>query len=676
MSIVTNETFENHLDLLKEIIQRDQTIVLDVETNGLDSYGSHQICGVGVGEADPMGLMQYYPIRHHQGENLEYRSYKKLIEVLNTIPTLIGYNIKFDLHFLENDGLKIGDQKLIDVIVMIRLIEDSEIKELSLTNTGRRRYGDTAIQYDIDTKKELRSKKWNKDFSLASPDMLGEYCKKDVSLTARLYQDSLKQIEKTGQQQIFTLECDLTSVLFNVERQGISIDRQYAKKTQKSIIHRLEEVRNDIYKLADMEFNISSTQQIGEMFSTLGINSPIQTAKGNSSWNELALVNINHPIAGLIRQYRTLDKLRSTYIEPYLESDIMHTSFCNWGTSTGRLSSRDPNLQNIPRNHFKLSTPPLNDELRSNIQQRISAIISSKGQTALENLSDEVLQTWTFIGDEYYDDSDSNQLAIRRLFVPRKNHTLVSFDYSQMEVRVFLSYFRNATIDELLNRDDVDFHGEAAKLAFNAVEDDKDFKFYRQLAKAITFGTIYGIGNKKLSEQLGTTPKEAGAYKKRYFQGLEGSKEFFDKAAEKVTLRGWIKNRYGRRYVIPSQLAYKGVNYLVQGTSADLLSERMIEIDKYLVDKKSHVLLQVHDEIICEIHDDEIDTIPMEIKRLLETNSLDIPLRVDMEVCYPSWATKKDFDPETFHKDIVLDLSQSVDWNTAPVVDNEFIDWS
>tara|TARA_R110002020_G_scaffold2594_2_gene12353 strand:+ start:3566 stop:5584 length:2019 start_codon:yes stop_codon:yes gene_type:complete len=672
MSIVTNKTFEDQLDLLKEVIQKDQAIVVDVETNGLDSYSSHQICGVGVGEMDSMGLMQYYPIRHHQGENLEYRSYKKLIEVLNTVPNLIGYNIKFDLHFLENDGLEISDQKLIDVIVMVRLIEDSEIKELSLTDTGRRHYGDSAVQYDIDTKKELRSKKWNKDFSLASPEMLGEYCKKDVSLTARLYQDVLQQIEKTNQQQIFELECALTSVLFNVERQGISVDRQYAKKTQKSIVLRLEEVREEIYKLADKEFNISSTQQIGEMFNTLGIESPVKTPKGRDSWNELALVNINHPLAGLIRQYRTLEKLNSTYIEPYLESDIMHTSFCNWGTSTGRLSSRDPNLQNIPRNHFKLSTLPLDAELKSSIQQRIAAIVSSKGQTAIETLSDEVLQTWTFIGDESFDDSDKNQLAIRRLFVPRKNHTLVSFDYSQMEVRVFLSYFRNDTIDELLNRDDVDFHGEAAKLAFNVSEDEKDFKFYRQLAKAITFGTIYGIGNKKLSEQLGTTPKEAGAYKKRYFQGLEGSKDFFDKATEKVALRGWIKNRYGRRYVIPSQFAYKGVNYLVQGTSADLLSERMIEIDKYLADKKSHVLLQVHDEIICEIHDEELDILPMEIKKLLETNSLDIPLKVDMEVCSPSWATKKDFESV----DTVSDLLESVDWDAVPIVDNEYIDWS
>jgi len=660
--IVTNNNFQEQLNILKSIIIKEQTIVLDVETNGLDSYGYHQICGVGVGETAFNGIMQYYPFRHHQGENLETGCLHELISVLNTADTFIGYNIKFDLHFLENEGLEVSSKKLIDVIVMIRLIEDSEIKELSLTATGKRHFGESAIQYDLDTKKVLRSNKWNKDFSMAPPEMLGEYCKEDVALTSRLYQKALSRIQKTGQQKIFDLECDLTSVLYNIERRGIAVDRSYAIQTQQSILDRLDEVKQEIYNLADSEFNISSTQQIGNMFNSLGITSPLQTSKGNSSWNEAALVNINHPLAGLIRQYRTLEKLNSTYIEPYLETDVMHTSFCNWGTSTGRLSSRDPNLQNIPRNHFKLATLPLTEEGKQAIQQKIAAMVSSRGQTLTEELSDEVLETWTFIGDESYDDSDTNQLAIRRLFVPRPNYSLLSFDYSQMEVRVFLSYFRNDTIDQLLNRNDVDFHGEAAKLAFNVTEEDKDFKFYRQMAKAITFGTIYGIGNQKLSEQLGTTPKEAGLYKKRYFAGLKGSKEFFDKASEKVALRGWIKNRYGRRYTLPVSLAYKGVNYLVQGTSADILSERMIAIDKFLQSAKSNILLQVHDEIICEIHDSELDTLPMKIKELLETNSLDIPLKVDMEICSPSWATKQDWATEVIEE--------------KSVTEDYFLDWS
>ena len=145
---------------------------------------------------------------------------------------------------------------------------------------------------------------------------------------------------------------------------------------------------------------------------------------------------------------------------------------------------------------------------------------------------------------------------------------------------------------------------------------------------------------------------------------MVGSKDFFNKVVDVVKNRGWIKNKYGRRYIIDSKFAYKGVNYLVQGTSADILSERMIKINEYLDDKKSNILLQVHDEIICEVHESEVEQIPFEIRDLLERNSLDIPLQVDMETCSPSWATKKNFTVPDY-----------LDWDDIPVTDNDFIDW-
>ena len=129
----------------------------------------------------------------------------------------------------------------------------------------------------------------------------------------------------------------------------------------------------------------------------------------------------------------------------------MRTAFCNWGTSTGRLSSRDPNLQNIPRNHFILTDKILTDEEKENLDKRIKSAFASKGQNISTTLSPDVLETWAFVGDESYDDLDDKQVAIRRLFISRPNYTLVAFDYSQMEVRVFLSYFRNEITDALLN---------------------------------------------------------------------------------------------------------------------------------------------------------------------------------------------------------------------------------
>ena len=644
---------------VEQILKIQDTLIVDVETNGLDAFGMNQICGVGV--AGLNGDTYYFPFRHQQGSNLPPETINNLMTILSGCSTLIGYNIKFDLHFLEKEGLNTLESRLVDVIVMVRLIESASVKDLGLTQTIKRRYGESDAQYDIDTKKQLRSNKWNKDFSLAPPDILGPYCEKDVYWTRKLYHDALGIIKKSNQEEILELEIELTYALFKMEHRGIQIDTEYVDTAMQKIEERKDYLQTKIHSLVG-EFNINSTKQMGEILNSHGIYSPVLTPKGAQSWSEAALVRLNHPVAGYIRQYRTLEKLRSTYLEPNKEVTELHTGFCNWGTVTGRLSSREPNLQNIPRNHFKLADLDLSDEDREEVAQRVNAILAAKGDSGTANLSPEVIDTWAFIGDESFDESIDYQIAIRRLFRPRPDYYLVGFDYSQMEVRVFLSYLQNEEINTLLNRTDVDFHGEAAKLAFNTDEDKDDFKFYRQMAKAITFGTIYGIGNKKLAIQLGTSPKEAGQYKKRYFAGLKGSKPFFDSVVQTVETRGWIKNRYGRIYKIPADLGYKGVNYLVQGTSADILNERLIEVHKLLQDTKSHLLLQVHDEVICEIHKDDIRTLPDQIKDVMITNSLNIPLQVDMELCDPSWATKVDLDKALSNGHFKTRMEDFIDW--------------
>ena len=636
-----------------------------VETNGLDPYGVNQICGVGVGIYDEEVekiLTFYFPIRHLQGVNLTPDYLTNLMEVMSKRKALVGYNLKFDLRFLENDGLDIGNIELIDGMILVRLTADSTVKELALTKTIQRFYGDKAAQYDIDTKKYLRSNKWHKDFSEAPPEILGEYCEQDVYWTYKLYADCLRKIQQSGQTDILALQYELTKVLYLMENRGVRIDTEYARQAKENILNRQVEVAASVYKLAGREFNIRSTQEVGEVFNSLGIQSTVMTPKGKESWSEGALVQINHPIAGLVRQHRALEKLASTYLEPYIELPVLHTSFCNWGTLTGRLSSRNPNLQNIPRTHFKLKDTQLTDEERTIVKGRIEAVIATKGGSFSTDLSNEVLDTWGFIGDESYDDSDEEQVSIRRLFVPRDNYTLVSFDYSQMEVRVFLSYLQNKEIEDLLQRDDGDYHGETAIIAFDLDENHSEYKFYRQMANSITFGIIYGIGSQKLSQQLRTTQGEAAQYKKTYLDSIQGSREFIRGVMSAVEERGWIKNKYGRVYKVPSEMSYKGVNYLVQGTSADILNERLIAVHEYLEDKKSNVLLQVHDEIICEIHNSEFPEIPNQIADLMEQNSLGIPLFVDREVCYPSWANKVDIT-DWMTDERKDDILRYIDWN-------------
>ena len=648
-------------------LESSNTWVIDVETNGLNPYGFNQLCGLGICSYDGESSFNYYfPFRHQQGENLTEEARQEVIGWLNSIPsTLIGYNIKFDLHFLANEGLIIDRQRLVDVLVMVRLTEHTEVRDLGLTDTIKRTYGEEAASYDIDTKKYLREHKWNKDFSMAHPDILGEYCKKDVWYTQKLYLDRLEQIKQTDQEGVFNTQCELTKVLFEMERRGVIVDSDYANDVSQKLAKRKAEVVQNIYSLVGHEFNISSTQQLGEIFTEMGISSPVKTPKDKESWSEVALVQIDNELAGLVRQHRSLEKLQSTYINPYIETDSLHTSFCNWGTLTGRLSSREPNLQNIPRTHFKLSDRSLTDEEREIVRGRITAIVASKSKGELSDitLSNRVLDTWGFVGDESFDESNVDQVAVRRLFIPRPGYTLVSFDYSQMEVRVFLSYLHNTEMDELLTRDDVDFHSESAKIAFGITEDHDEFKFYRQMAKNITFGILYGLGNKRLAQQLSTTTEQAKVYKQQYFKNIHGSRSFINRVIATVEQRGWIKNRYGRIYKIANTLGYKGVNYLVQGTSADILNERMIYVHEYLKDKKSNILLQVHDEIICEIHDEEIRELPPQIQLILEANSLDIPLKVDMEVCQGSWATKIDWSKWSLPNKKCDIIEEYIDWN-------------
>ena len=610
--IVTADNFEEAISTLAEY----DTWCVDVETNGVDPYSFHQICGVGIlGYREDTSQTYYFPFRHLTGGNLGQGALDMLITAMNKVTTLLGYNIKFDLRFLEKEGLIIDHQKLIDVIVLVRLCADTEVREFGLTPTITRYFGAAHSEYDIETKKVLKTNKWNKDFSSAPVDLLGPYCEKDVFYTMEVYFDCIRRIQDMQQEQVMELESELTKVLYHMEGRGISVDKKYAQKAMTKIDQRREVVANKVWALSGEEFNLASSQQVGEMFNAKGIHSPVKTPKGKESWSESALVQINDPLAGLIRQYRSLEKLKSTYLEPYIEVDTLHTTFCNWVVVTGRLSSRSPNLQNIPRTHFNLADKELTDAEREVVKGRIEAIVSTKGGTFSDDLEDDVLDTWGFVGDESFDEADEHQVAIRRLFVPRENYSLIGFDYSQMEVRVFLSYLQNESLDELMAQDDIDFHAETAKNAFNMEATNPEFKFYRQMAKNITFGIIYGIGNKRLALQLRTSPKEASAYKRKYFQGIKGAKEFIDKVSQTIEDRGWVRNRYGRLYQIPEALAYKGVNYLVQGTSADILNERMLKVYDYLKDKKSNMLLQVHDEIVCEIHDDEICEVPLQIQR-------------------------------------------------------------
>ena len=655
-TLLTNEskiiTLDDFDDAIERLSQSD-TLFLDIESNGFE-FNKNEICGIGL--ATPDSEVMYFPFRHADHPevygNLPNAQLVQVLRCIEQAEVLVGYNIKFDLKFLEYEcgdtdiednftWLNTKDKTLIDVLVMARLTEKAKHERLDLTHTLIREFGEEASLYDVKCKELLRKNKWNKDFSLAPISLLGPYCCEDVFWTRELYFSRKKAIEKTDQTKIWRQSIALTSVLYDMEYRGVRIDNAYALDGAKRVSARQEAVLKRIYTIANQEFNVASNQQLGKVFESLGIKSPDVTEKGNPSWGEKSLVKINHELAGRVREYRTLGKMLSTYIEPLSQTNVLHCTYCNWGTVTGRLSSRNPNLQNIPRGIINTVEQNLNEEEMKALQGRLEAIIkANKGRISLD---DQDISAWAFVGEETFVDGDSTKFSTRKAFVPREGHTLYGFDYKQMEVWVFLSYFMNEQELAELKSTGVDLHDNSAKAAFKVDESHPEWKFYRQAAKNLSFGILYGLGLENLANSLDCTIGEAKTYKANFLSGLKGSKKFIRSVMDKISRTGLVQNRYGRKYWIPKDFSYAGINYLVQGTSADIMSERMIAVHEYLQDKKSALIMQVHDELLVEVADGE-EVVVENIRRLMEENSLDIPLLVDVEIHDPSWAHVMDAD--------------------------------
>ena len=666
--IVTADNFAESI----RILEGSDTLFLDIESNGFN-FNSNQLCGIGIATTDSFPM--YFPFRHADNPevygNLSDQQLLEVFRVIDKAQTLIGYNIKFDLKFLEyecgdTEILNFDNKALVDVLVMVRLTEKAKHEQLDLTHTIARDFGAEAAEYDANCKALLRKNNWNVDFSLAPISLLGPYCCQDVFWTRELYFSRKSAIEKTDQGLVWKQSVQLTSVLYDMEYRGVRIDSAYALDGAKRVRARQEAVLKRIYEIAGKEFNASSNQQLGEVFESLGIASPELTDKGNPSWGEKALVRIPHELAGRVREHRTLGKMLSTYIEPLATTEILHCTYCNWGTVTGRLSSRNPNLQNIPRGIINTVEQNLNEEEMLALQGRLEAIIkANKGRISLDNQD---LSAWSFVGEETFVDGDPSKFSTRKAFIPREGHTLYGFDYKQMEVWVFLSYFMNEQELAALKDQGVDLHDNSAKAAFHVDDSHPEWKFYRQAAKNLSFGILYGLGLSNLANSLDCTVSEAKTYKADFLNGLPGSKEFIRSVMNKINLTGMVQNRYGRKYWLPKDFSYAGINYLVQGTSADIMSERMVAIHSYLWDKKSALIMQVHDELLVEVVKGE-EYVVEHIRTLMEENSIGVPLRVDVEIHDPSWAHVVDADkikeaqyPAERAKEQTVSLDHECEW--------------
>lgn len=389
------------------------------------------------------------------------------------------------------------------------------------------------------------------------------------------------------------IEMPLSKVLAEMELNGVYVDREVLKNMGLEITNQINLLEQDIYTLAGINFNISSPKQLGEvLFEKLNLDHGKKLKSGYSTSIEvLEKLKNDHPIIDKIIEYRTLTKLYTTYIESLgnyiLEDGKIHTIYTQTLTRTGRLSSIEPNLQNIP------------------------------------------------IRYEY-------GKLIRKAFVPSENSIILDGDYSQIELRIMSDM---ANVDSLIDafKRGIDIHTKTASDIFHVNENEVTSKM-RRIAKAVNFGIIYGISSYGLSENLGITPKEAKMFIDNYFESYPGIKEYMDKTIEKAYNDGYVKTLMGRRRYI-EELKNKNIfikksgerialNTPIQGTSADIIKKAMIDISKEFKKRniKSKMILQVHDELVFDCLKEEVEVVSSIVKDLMENAvKLNVPLKVDLE---------------------------------------------
>lgn len=388
------------------------------------------------------------------------------------------------------------------------------------------------------------------------------------------------------------IEFPLVTVLAKMEMNGIKVKKEVLFEMKDEILKRIEEVSQIIYNMAGVEFNISSPKQLGDiLFEKLGLPHAKKNKTGYSTDISVLEKLRDYPIVEYIIEYRTLYKLYTTYIEGILNSissdGKIHTIYTQTVARTGRLSSIEPNLQNIP------------------IRYELGRLI-------------------------------------RKAFVPLDNSILMSCDYSQIELRVFAHLSK---VPELVMAfvNDMDIHTKTAMDIFR-VKEEEVTKDMRRKAKAVNFGILYGISSYGLSEDLNIKPKEAKEFINKYFETYPGVKEYMDKEIEEAKRNGYVKTIMNRKriieelhstnHVVRSMGERMALNTPIQGSSADILKMAMIKIDKYFEDNniKSTMLLQVHDELIFNVIKEEEEEVRKIVSNIMENIiKLDVPLKVSIE---------------------------------------------
>lgn len=577
----------NNSDKLFNVIRsipNNSIVALDTETTDLDTKNAKI---VGFSFCFESSKAYYVPIAHFYlgvGNQIDHEDSKKAIELLSR-HKLVLQNFKYDYEIIKNN-FNIELKLYADTMIMAWLLNSDS--PVGLDHLAKKYFNHIMISYKDIVKK-------GENFSHIDIQKACDYASEDALMTYKLYYKLIEEFKKENLESLIEvankIEFDFIYVLAYMQNNGIKIDPEFMRKLKEKTNNYLNDITSKIYKEAGSEFNINSTKQLGTiLFETLSLPTAKKTKTGYST-NEQVLAKLKneHPIIPLLLEYREAYKLKSTYIEPLLELSLkdpnhrVYTSFLQTGTATGRLSSKNPNLQNIP-------------------------VKSEAGR------------------------------EIRKGFVAEEGKCLIGIDYSQIELRLLAHYCKDEALVNAF-RNGHDIHMETAVRIFG----EEEALHKRNIAKSINFGLLYGMGSRKLAETVGITPKEAKQYIESYFKSFPTVKQYLKSIEDSALENGYVKTISGRIRKFDFENANgmqrpmylrEAVNTVFQGSTADLIKLSMNEIYKRYKDREDiKMLLQIHDELIFEADENQAQTISNELKEIMENiYTLEIPLKASVSI--------------------------------------------
>ena len=566
----------------------EKRFAFDTETTSLD-YRIAEMVGFSV--AFDANDAYYIPLAHdYEGAPEQLNRETILAQIKPILEDVsvekIGHHLKYDAHILHNHGIEL--QGWYFDTMLASYVLNSVATRHGMDDVARVYLSHLTTTYEQVAGKGVKQKTFNQ----IEIETAAHYAAEDAHVTYRLYEVLSKKLQAVPELDsiLHNIEMPVARVLTMMEENGIELDLKFLDQLSVDFSNTIQNLESQIIEMAGQSFNVSSPKQVGEvLFDKLGIKGGKKTATGQYSTSESILEKIDHPITALILEYRGLSKLKSTYTDGLQkqannDSGRVHTSYHQALTATGRLSSTDPNLQNIP--------------IRAEIGRQI-----------------------------------------RKAFVAPAGRVLLAADYSQIELRLMAHLSQDEALVDAFNHGQDVHRRTAAEVLGIALEDVTHDQ--RRQAKAVNFGLLYGMSEFGLIRQLGFTRQESQDYIKQYFHRYPGIYEYMQRTRQIALEQGFVETIFGRRLYTPdidarNMMVRKGaeraaINAPLQGSAADIIKMAMVEVDKMLPQDQAKMLLQVHDELVFEVDAEIADELAPKLAEVMQSVvKLSVPLIVEV----------------------------------------------